>query len=133
MSLPRVVLSRYSAPIERLVYCKLCLKQQSCSYYRKTTSNPYKLANFRQKQAVTHEYLPKKVDFKRILPDKPEEPVLVDHYPAKEKLKHCDQLMQFFEPKDSWGEGLVKDCFRGQSWSLGVLRGKSHCDLHKLW
>ncbi|XP_063772387.1 large ribosomal subunit protein uL29m isoform X2 [Pseudophryne corroboree] len=39
-------------------------------------------------------------------------------------------LEEFFDDPKNWGENLVKS---GDSWSLGLLRGKSSEDLHKLW
>ena len=69
----------------------------------------------------------------RILPDTIEEPVVVKSYPPKSSLKHCDNLLQFFEPKEFWGRKLVESSKTGQAWTIEALRLKSNTDLHKLW
>jgi len=100
---------------------------------RSKESSGIKISNFKQETAVNSNYLPQKVEFNKILPSKPEEPRLVKHFPEKEKLKHCDALLQFFEPKKFWGEELVSSCYGGNSWTCNVLRNKSNDELHKLW
>ena len=69
----------------------------------------------------------------KILPDRIEEPIVVKSYPHKSELKHCNNLLQFFEPKEFWGRNLVVKCKSGQSWSIEALRLKSNTDIHKLW
>merc|ERR1712076_256727 len=95
---------------------------------RSKESSGIKISNFKQETAVNSNYLPQKVEFNKILPSKPEEPRLVKHFPEKEKLKHCDALLQFFEPKKFWGEELVSSCYGGNSWTCNVLRNKRNDD-----
>ncbi len=83
--------------------------------------------------AIEKHYFPKKVEFKKMLPETAEEPEVVNHFPKKEELQHCDNLLKFFEPKNMWGEGLVRRSMPGQSWTVSILRLKSNVDLHKLW
>ena len=125
---------RLASPLDGSWFCRLCSNMTMRDYStRSKETSGLKISNFKQEEAIRSSYIPKKVSFNRILPENIEEPKLIEHYPAKEKLKHCDALFQFFQPKKYWGEDLVKSGYAGQAWTVEALRLKNSKDLHKLW